>query len=114
MEFNWSDEVEFYDGIYDKFVPAYYVGKNPLIKEGYIVVTNDGRVHCQKEIRKRRPDLKVDDRVLVRAVGLNHWLHAHFKEWAESDGIICFDGGRTSWTSDGRYITWKEWKLPCD
>jgi hypothetical protein len=67
-------------------------------------------------LEKPKPDLKVDDKVLVRnckATCEDHdWEPAHFAEWCDN-GIRCFISGQTSWTN-GRIPLewWKFYKLP--
>ena len=62
--------------------------------------------------RKRRPDLKVDDRVMVRDVG-GPWIREHFAGWADDGRVEAFVNGKTSWTvPDGMLELWDEYKLP--
>ena len=112
-EFRWGDDVEVRNKDNKKWLPAIYIGLHPKDRYyKYVVLDEHGDLSSWKYRRKVRPNLKVDDKVMVRAVGVDQWLHGHFKEWPEGDGIICFDGGRTSWTSEGKHIHWKCWKLP--
>jgi hypothetical protein len=62
--------------------------------------------------RKRRPDLKVDDRVLVSSTPNSGWLKRHFKRWADDGRIVTFMDGNTSWTEKGFESSWDEYKLP--
>lgn len=61
--------------------------------------------------RKRRPDLKVDDRVMVRDHKDYPFMKRHFAGWADDGRIECFADGCTSW-SVGIVQTWDEYKLP--
>jgi hypothetical protein len=62
--------------------------------------------------RKRRPDLKVDDRVLVSSTPNSGWLKRHFKRWADDGRIVTFMDGNTSWSEKGFESSWDEYKLP--
>ena len=58
-----------------------------------------------------RPDLKIDDRVLVRETGDEDWWKRHFAGWTDDGHIKTFLEG-SSWTACGDTIEWDEWKLP--
>ena len=112
--FKWGEKVEVKDSKSYPWADGIFIGINPL-SDGYVTVSLDGDyIYSWKYCRKLRPDLKVDDRVLVRAGEPGTWFHAHFKRWSDTGYIVCFNGGETSWTSNGEEICWKEWKLPCD
>ncbi len=52
-------------------------------------------------------DFKVDDKVLVRDGDHANWLPRHFSH-VDDDGFPCtFQGGSTSWSNDGGYLSWK-------
>ena len=63
---------------------------------------------------QRRPDLKVDDRILVRDKGHANWVKQYFAKWSGDGRIVTFVDGKTSWTADSKYrfSYWYEWKLP--
>ena len=64
----------------------------------------------------KRPNLKVDDRVLVRGNCGTVWYERHFAEWNDDGSIVCWTDGRTSWSAimdvDIRKSIWSQWKLP--
>ena len=60
----------------------------------------------------RRPELKVDDRVLVRNKESDGWQKRHFKHWSGDGRVACFDNGATSWASEGYGQTWNFYRLP--
>ena len=61
-----------------------------------------------------RPELKVDDRVLVKYLN-GKWIGRHFAGWLEDGDITCWFDGKTSWTtSPNSRRRWHEWKLPED
>lgn len=59
-----------------------------------------------------KPDLKVDDKVLVRDYEDDEWEPQHFASWSENGGIKCWSIGATSFTADGNKMTWNFYKLP--
>jgi hypothetical protein len=63
-------------------------------------------------IRPIRPDLKVDDRVLVRNKSDALWSHRHFAKWGEDGKIEVYANGRTSWTSIDSITNFDKYKLP--
>ena len=59
-----------------------------------------------------KPDLKVDDRILVRDSNSGYWIPRHFSHW-NGNLCMCFDGGKTSWSENGCGVyPWEHWKLP--
>ena len=74
-----------------------------------IIHHEDGKI----EFRKVRPELKVDDPVLVKLRRSTQWSRRHFACWDEKNGLIrCWDEGRTSFTSEGINSVWDDYKLP--
>ncbi|MBK8150828.1 MAG: hypothetical protein IPK58_22155 [Acidobacteria bacterium] len=71
-------------------------------------------IHIPKAARVRptRPDLKIDDRVLVNNAFPIEWVRGHFAGWTDDGYIKTFLDGLTSWTTDGATCVWTEWKLP--
>lgn len=69
----------------------------------------DGKI----EFRKARPDLNVDDPVLVRVSENDEWVPRHFSGWDDSTGKIrTFDNGQTSFTAEQGSSQWEQYKLP--
>lgn len=64
-----------------------------------------------------RPDLEVDDKVLVAMNHHSKHSRRHFSHWAEDGRIACFEDGKTSWSIEKpidsfSYTTWDKYKLP--
>lgn len=93
----------------------------------YITFTSDGRQYTcsaaptlflnkfkipDEAYRPPRPDLKVDDKVIVwDDESRKH--HRHFKRWTEDGKIECFGGGETSWSNDrGGSSSWNYYAIP--
>lgn len=53
-----------------------------------------------------RPDLKVDDKVLVTGK-----LPRHFAGWDKDGTLLCWNGGRTSFTGDGQKTRWPHYEV---
>ncbi len=62
--------------------------------------------------QRPRPNLKIDDRVLVNNAFPIEWVRGHFAGWTDDGYIKTFLDGLTSWTTDGATCVWTEWKLP--
>ena len=74
-----------------------------------IIHHEDGKI----EFRKVRPELKVDDPVLVKLRIADRWSCRHFASWDKKTGLIrCWDDGRTSFTAEGISSVWDVYKLP--
>ena len=77
-----------------------------------IIHHEDGKI----EFRKARPELKVDDPVLVREDPNDDWVPRHFCEWTTDGRVRAYPHGTTSFTAkDGGFdspTTWEEYKLP--
>jgi hypothetical protein len=59
-----------------------------------------------------RPELKIDDPVLVRDNDCEAWVKGHFAGWKDNGECTTFWDGRTSFTVEGRGIeTWSLYKL---
>ena len=74
-------------------------------------------VICGPPEPKRRPNLKMDDKVLVRRNGEPRWYAAHFKKWKDNGQIVCWAQGVTSFTAACQFASesvWQEYKLPED
>ena len=61
--------------------------------------------------RKIRPDLKVDDPVIVWN-NINDKFKRHFKAWADDGKIVCFNNGKTLWSNSGDCTPWKYYLIP--
>jgi hypothetical protein len=62
-----------------------------------------------------KPNLKIDDPILVSANGGSDeksWQKRHFAGWDSDGKIIAFNNGATSWSTDDRLVTWEYWRLP--
>lgn len=60
-----------------------------------------------------RPDLKIDDPVLVWSNQNNGWMRRYFAGW-DGNRLIAWRNGCTSWTAENVNDTaeWDRWKLP--
>jgi len=58
-----------------------------------------------------RPQLKVDDKILVRNHDSHSWHKRYFAGWSANEKIMTFMNGGTSWTQEHTY-EWNEWKIP--
>jgi hypothetical protein len=67
----------------------------------------------KEALERPRPDLKVDDRVLVRDDDGEEWLPRHFAGWTTGGLIRTFISGRTSW-SETMSAVYGCYKLPED
>lgn len=65
------------------------------------------------EVIKEKPNLQVDDKVLVRNSPDREWQPRHFARW-DGDRMLCFVAGTTSWSVAAIQTTarWTQWKLP--
>ena len=71
-----------------------------------------GHIEFTVTTKPIRPDLKVDDRVIVWSDGTAYRYKRYFKEWGVDGKINCFAGGCTSW-NDGGYCThWDNYEIP--
>jgi len=61
--------------------------------------------------RKIKPNLKVDDKVLVWDAKSLKKYKRYFKGWNKDDKIVCFSLGTTSWSAENEN-TWDYWELP--
>ena len=57
-------------------------------------------------------DFKVDDPVMVRAVGGN-WYKRHFAGTSPTGKLMCFNNGGTSWTTSVK-VFWNECRRPTE
>ena len=57
-----------------------------------------------------RPELEVDDKIWVRDSNSLGWERRHFKSWS-GEKPVCFDAGRTRFTTDGYEHTWNYYTL---
>lgn len=73
-----------------------------------IIHHEDGKI----EFRKARPELKVDDPVLVRSNVEHGWVGRHFAGWTDQGRIVTWEAGRTSFTAVPNREVWKYYKLP--
>ena len=76
-----------------------------------IIHHEDGKI----EFRKARPELKVDDPVLVRSNVAHGWVGRHFAGWDGDGHILVWDFGCTSFsatTNHAKASPWPEYKLP--
>ena len=93
--------------------------------KGKDVYTLDGRVmldakptlyhgHVEFTITTKpiRPDLKVDDRVIVWNDGTKYKCKRYFKRWGLDGRIVCFTLGFTAWTSGDLQESWDNYELP--
>jgi hypothetical protein len=68
------------------------------------------------KVQEPRPELKIDDPVLVRSNAKDKWSKRHFAGWNKnSPGIMVFAYGRTSFTHSGEEKdlgSWPFYKLP--
>ena len=62
---------------------------------------------------KHRERLKIDDKVMVRIDVGDEWKRRYFAGW-DGEDIRCFDEGSTSWSSNGRTVSWNYWRLPTE
>lgn len=60
---------------------------------------------------KPRPELKVDDPVIVHAEGSGE-CKMYFSGWNEEGKITVWDGGRQSWNEKYRISGWDHYRLP--
>lgn len=58
------------------------------------------------------PDLKVDDKVMVRNSDEDLWKRRHFSHFDHNGRVVCFDAGCTSWSADDYVAPWNHWRLP--
>jgi hypothetical protein len=64
------------------------------------------------KVQEPRPELKIDDPVLVRDNDCEAWVRGHFAGWKDNGECTTFWDGRTSFTVEGRGIeTWSLYKL---
>jgi hypothetical protein len=64
------------------------------------------------KVQEPRPELKIDDPVLVRDNDCEAWVKGHFAGWKDNGECTTFWDGRTSFTVEGRGIeTWSLYKL---
>ena len=71
-----------------------------------IIHTEDGF-----KLIKPRPDLKIDDPVMVRVGDNKGWHRRHFAGWSESGTILVWVHGYTSFTTDIS-TTFNQYRLP--
>jgi hypothetical protein len=68
------------------------------------------------KVQEPRPELKIDDPVLVRCDAKDKWSKRHFAGWNKNGpGIMVFAYGRTSFTHSGEEKdlgSWPFYKLP--
>ena len=83
-----------------------------LDEDGHIYHWTDAELEDEGFIlHDDRPDLKVDDKVLVRNYETHGWAERHFAGWGEDGQIECWASGKTSWSTDDKNI-WLLYKLP--
>jgi hypothetical protein len=61
--------------------------------------------------RKLRPDLKIDDPVIVWDLQ-SLQSRRHFAGWTDDRKILTYIRGKTKWTSEGETMSWDHWRLP--
>ena len=71
-----------------------------------IIHTEDGF-----QLVKPRPDLKIDDPVMVRLDDNEKWVRRHFAGWSESGVILVWVNGYTSFTINTS-TTFPQYRLP--
>ena len=65
-----------------------------------------------KYARKKLPDLKKDDPVIVWGSNNPTKKKRHFAKWSEDGNIVCYSNGMTSWSSEhGKLIEWEYYKI---
>ena len=57
-----------------------------------------------------RPELEVDAKIWVRDSNALGWERRHFKSW-HGEKPVCFDAGRTRFTTNGYEHTWNYYTL---
>ena len=68
-------------------------------------------VPVAKDLIPRRPDLKIDDPVIVWHRGTGE-CRRYFAGWDEDGEIMTWMDGATKWSSDGGTTTWDNYRLP--
>jgi hypothetical protein len=64
-------------------------------------------------LRKPLPDLKVDDKILVKFTDHGPWERRHFSHYDTDRGCVrVYGDGCTSWTSNVSTVKVKDWRLP--
>jgi hypothetical protein len=60
-----------------------------------------------------RPDLKIDDPVLVRDNADGKWLKKHFAGWSDDGRMQTWPYGGTSWSNEEELVPhkWDHWKI---
>jgi hypothetical protein len=56
------------------------------------------------------PDLEVDTKVFVWVIDTVRYKR-HFSHFDKEGNIVCFDDGKTSWTTEGCVASWENWEL---
>jgi hypothetical protein len=64
-------------------------------------------------IAKDIPNLKTDDLIYVKQKPSSLYVPRHFARWGKDGGVVVWDSGRTSKTTDIK-TTYSIWKLPSD
>jgi hypothetical protein len=66
------------------------------------------------KVQEPRPELRVDDPVLVRNHESEGWNKRHFASWGKLNGIKTYTHGKTSFTTEDNTDTahWPFYKLP--
>ncbi len=107
----------------DKLKNHTYTREIMSVNNGYYHTLDDahGVAHFTDEQLKMhgftlhhdRPDLKVDDKILVRDYANNNypWVRRHFAGW-DGDKVKTFSDGKTLFTTNASYRTWNHYKLP--
>lgn len=63
--------------------------------------------HC----RKVRPNLKIDDPVLVKGNLHGRWEKRHFAGWSPTGRMMTWADGKTSWSSNEKFV-WSYYAIP--
>jgi hypothetical protein len=123
MEFKRGDWVEVRDNTAMGWNKRIYLATIEGISHPFCVVSEsdadwflEGRTFRMvqyKYIRPIRPDLKVDDPVIVWLDG-DKQFRRHFARWNHDDGRIqTFADGVTSWSFENeKLVTWDHYELP--
>ncbi len=58
-------------------------------------------------------NLAIDTKILVKEFRSDKWQRYHFKQWGHRTSAICFESGKTSFSSTGGTIDtrWVFWKI---
>lgn len=81
--------------------------------ENDFLLARQFRVRSWVCARHRRPDLKVDDPILVRDFNDVGYIRGNFAGWADDGKVMIWESG-TDWASEGYRCSFDEYKLPED